>query len=150
VVKFDTEQAVAFAAVQQLVNSWAHELDMHNGLHIGDLVTEDCSYAVGGAPAQGRAAVEGFYRDRLARMLAQPEGVPTMRHTLSNLCVSFRTADEVSITFSLIFFSTAGMASGIATPDPAAVADVRMDCRRGDDEHWRIARFESNQPFRRG
>ena len=33
--------------------------------------------------------------------------------------------------------------------DPALVADVRMDCRRDDDGHWRITKFDSNPTFRR-
>ncbi len=143
------EQALAVAEVQQLINDWAHELDVNNGLHVSSLVTEDCTYAVGGAPRHGRAAVEKFYQERLARLSARPEGVPTQRHTLSNLRVSFRSASEVSITFSLVYFTTAGMASGLNHADPAAVADVRMDCRRDDDGEWRIAMFDSNQTFRR-
>lgn len=147
--KFNMEQALTVAAVQQLISDWAHELDVHNGLHISNLVTEDCLYTVGGAPRQGRAAVERFYRERLERLSARPEGVPTQRHTLSNLRVSFRTPNEVSITFSLVYFTTAGMASGLNHADPAAVADVRMDCRRDDDGQWLIAMFDSNQTFRR-
>jgi hypothetical protein len=143
------EQVLAVAAVQQLISDWGHELDMHNGLHISDLVTEDCIYVVGGATRQGRPAVQKFYQERLERLSAQPGGVPTQRHTLSNLRVSFRNPDETSITFSLVYFTTAGMASGLNHADPAAVADVRMDCRLDDDGQWRIARFDSNQTFRR-
>src|SRR5271168_1677618 len=102
------EQAVAVAAVQQLINDWAHELDVNNGLHISGLVTEDCMYTVGGATREGRAAIENFYQERLKRLAAQPAGVPTQRHALSNLRVRFRSADEVSITFSLVYFTTAG------------------------------------------
>ena len=145
--KFNIEQAVAFAAVQELINEWAHDLDMHNGLHVADLVTDDCIYGVGDTQVHGRAGVEKNYRDRLARLSANPQGVPTLRHIISNLCVTFRKADEVSITFSLVFFTTA---AGSNVPDPAAVADVRMECRKDAGEDWRIAKFDSNQPFRRG
>jgi hypothetical protein len=41
------------------------------------------------------------------------------------------------------------MASGLNHADPAAVADVRMNCRRDSDGEWRIAMFDSNQTFRR-
>src|SRR5258706_11768253 len=75
VAKFDMEQALAVAAIQQLISEWATELDVHNGLHISGLVTEDCSYTVGGTARQGRAAVEKFYQERLARLSAQPGGV---------------------------------------------------------------------------
>lgn len=143
------EQALAVLEVQQLINDWGHELDIHNGLHIAGLVTEDCKYNVAGALRQGRAAVEQFYRERLERLSAQPAGVPTHRHALSNLRVSFRGARDASITFSLVYFTTAGMSSGVNHADPAAVADVRMDCRRDHDDEWRIAMFDSNQTFRR-
>lgn len=147
--KFTLEQAADVVTVQQLIHDWAHELDTHNGLHIAELLTQDCLYVVGGASRQGRAAVETFYKARLARLAATEEGVPTLRHVLSNLRVMFRNANDVSITFSLVYFSTQGMASGHDHSDPAAVADVRMDCQRGDDGHWRIAMFDSNQTFRR-
>jgi hypothetical protein len=149
VAKFNIEQAVAVAEIQQLINDWAHELDVNNGLHIAGLVSADCKYVVGGSPREGRAAVEKFYQDRLERLSARPEGVPTQRHTLSNLRVSFRSVDEASITFSLVYFTTAGMASGLNHADPAAVADVRMDCRRDKDGPWQIAMFDSNQTFKR-
>ncbi len=143
------EQVRAVVEVQQLVNDWGHELDIHNGLHIAGLVTEDCKYTVGGALREGRASVEKFYQNRRERLSAQPDGVPTHRHALSNLRVSFRSAGEVSITFSLVYFTTAGMASGVNHADPAAVADVRMNCRRDDEGEWRIAMFDSNQAFKR-
>ena len=145
----NAEQALAIASVQQLIHDWAHELDINNGLNVRGLVTEDCTYVLGGTARQGRADVEKFYRERLARLSAQPEGVPTQRHILSNLRVSFRSPTDVSITFSLVYFTTAGMKSGLNHADPAAVADVRMDCRRDSDGEWRIAKFDSNQTFKR-
>jgi ketosteroid isomerase-like protein len=147
--KFTIEQALVVTEVQQLINDWARELDVNNGLEIAPLVTEDCVYSVGGNEHRGRPAVSKFYQDRLTRLSAQPQGVPTQRHTLSNLRVEFRASDEVSITFSLVYFTTAGMASGLNHADPAAVADVRMNCRRDSDGEWRIAKFDSNQTFRR-
>lgn len=147
--KFSIEQAVARAEVQELINEWATELDLHNGLHIAGLVTEDCSYNVGGSPRQSRAEVEKFYQERLARLSAQPDGVPTQRHILSNLRVSFSSDTAASITFSLVYFTTAGMASKLNHADPAAVADVRMNVRRDADGQWRIAMFDSGQTFRR-
>jgi uncharacterized protein (TIGR02246 family) len=149
VAKFTTEQAHAVAEIQQLINDWAFELDMHNGQHIADLVTEDCVYVLGGAAKDGRAAVVQHYADRLARLSATEEGVPIHRHALVNLRVRFLSANEASITFNLTYFSTLGMASGVEHADPAAYADVRMDCRRDPDGHWRIAMFDSNQSFRR-
>lgn len=122
---------------------------MHNGLPISGLVTEECIYILGGHRHQGRAAVEKFYHERLARLSAQPEGVPTHRHLLSNLRVNFSNDTEASITFNLVYFTTAGMPAGLNHTDAAAVADVRMKCRREDDGNWRIAKFDSNPTFRR-
>ena len=147
--KLTIEQAVTVAAVQHLINDWANELDIDNGKNIADLVTADCSYAVGPTPRQGRAEIIKFYQDRLLRLSATPEGVPIHRHALSNLRVSFQSADEVSITFTLIYFTTAGMKSGVNHADPALVADVRMICRRESDGEWRIAKFDSNPSFKR-
>jgi hypothetical protein len=149
VAKLNKEQAVAVSEVQQLINDWAYELDVHNGLEISNLITEDCIYSVRGTTLEGRTAVENFYKVRLRDLSAQPTGVPTQRHTLSNLRVSFRSANDVSIAFTLVFFTTAVMASRVNPAEPAAVADVRMDCRRGDDQEWRIAKFDSNQVLRR-
>lgn len=147
--KFTAEQAHAVVEIQQLINDWGYELDLHNGRNIADLVTEDVSYVLGGSPRDGRAAVVQFYAEREARLAATPEGVPIHRHALSNLRVSFKAADQASITFNLIYFSTLGMASGVEHADPASYADVRMDVRRDADGHWRIAKFDSNQAFRR-
>jgi hypothetical protein len=147
--RFTAEQAQAVVEIQQLIHDWGYELDIHNGKNIAEVVTEDCAYNVGGAVRNGRAEVVKFYADREARLAATPEGVPIHRHALVNLRTSFRSADEASITFSLTYFSTLGMASGVDHADPASYADVRMDCRRDADGHWRIARFESSQAFRR-
>lgn len=143
------EQSLVIASVQQLINDWAFELDVNNGMQIAALVTEDCRYIVGGTPREGRAAVEKFYKERLARLTATPEGVPIQRHLLSNLRVAFRSPTNVSITFTLLYFTTAGIAAGVNHADPAAVADVRMDCRRDQDGEWRISAFDSNQTFKR-
>lgn len=147
VANLTPEQAVAIASIQHLINDWGYELDVNNGLQIGNLVTEDCEYTVRGVLRKGRAAVEKFYRDRLEEF--GQAGPPVQRHALSNLRVSFHSPTDAAITFTLVYFTTAGMASGTNHADPAAVADVRMDVRRDADGHWRIARFDSDQVFRR-
>ena len=147
--KFTAEEAQAVVEIQQLINDWGYDLDIHNGAHIADVVTEDCAYVVGGTPRNGRAEVVQFYIDRKARLAATAEGVPIHRHALCNLRTSFRSPGEASIVFNLIYFSTMGMASGTEHADPASYADVRMEVRREADGHWRIARIESNQAIRR-
>jgi uncharacterized protein (TIGR02246 family) len=147
--RFTAEQACAVVEIQQLINDWGYELDIHNGKNVADLITEDCVYVVRGGERKGRAAVVQFYAERLAQLAATPEGVPVHRHALINLRTTFRSADEAAIAFNLIYFSTLGVAAGQDHADPASYADVRMVCRREADGHWRIARFESEQSFRR-
>ena len=149
--KFDLEQAAAVVAIQQLVHEWAHELDVHNGLAaMGDLLTADVRYNVGGALRESRDAVLAFYRERHARLAATAEGVPFHRHALHNLRTRFTAADNAEIAFGLIYFTTAGAAAGRDQADPALVSDVTMTCRREADGHWRIAAFDSALSFRRG
>jgi SnoaL-like domain len=143
------EQVVAIASIEQLINDWAYDLDVHEGLHVGSLVTEDCRYTVRAVERPGRAAVEAFYKERLATLSAQPGGAPTQRHILSNLRVNFTSATAASITFSLVYFSTMGIAAGTDHADPAAMSDVRMDVRRDTDGHWRISKFDSSMTFKR-
>lgn len=145
--KFTPEQAVAYIEIQQLINEWSYELDVFNGANIAGLITEDCSYLVRGGVRTGRDAVAAFYKERQTTLAATPEGVPIHRHMLANLRVSFTSADEAAIGFSLVYFTTAGMKSGTKHADPASTADVRMIIRRGADGHWLIAKFDSDPVF---
>lgn len=147
--KFSVEQAADVLAIQQVINEWAVELDINNGAHIGALVTEDCQYHFGPTVRAGRAEIIQHYKDRLDRLGATEEGVPVHRHVLGNFIVRFKDQDEAAVTFSLIYFSTLGMAKGQDHADPAAVADVRMKCRRAADGEWLISLFDSGQSFRR-
>jgi SnoaL-like domain len=140
--KFDLEQAIAWVAIQQLVNDWGYELDVNNGLNIADLVTDACSYTVRGVARTSRMEVAAFYKTRIGEF---PDGPPVQRHAQTNLRVQFKTADEASITFTLIYFTMAMVAAGADPADPTAVADVVMDVRRCDDGHWRISMFDSAQ-----
>jgi hypothetical protein len=150
VAKFDLEQVAAIVVIQQLVHEWAHELDVHNGLqHMGELLTEDCRYNVGGTWRENRAEVQQFYKERHARLQGTADGLPFHRHALHNLRTSFRSADQADVEFGLIYFTTAGVAAKQDHADPALVSDVRMQCRRESDGHWRISSFDSTLTFRR-
>lgn len=140
--KFTMEETMAWIAIQQLINEWGAELDVNNGLNIGDLVTENCAYTVRGIERKSRTEVEAFYKGRLAEF---PDGPPVQRHAQTNLVVRFNHDDEAAIGFTLIYFTTAIVAAGASEADPCAVADVKMTCRRCDDGHWRIAMFDSAQ-----
>lgn len=147
--QFSPQQAADVLAIQQLINEWATELDINNGANMATLVTADCHYHLGPTVRVGRDEIVGHYADRLARLGATEEGVPVHRHIQSNFVVRFAAVDEAAVTFSLIYFSTLGMAKRTDHADPAAVADVQMTCRRSTDGEWLIARFDSAQSFRR-
>lgn len=146
--KFSAEQAIAYVTIQQLIHDWADELDLRNGLQMGELVTEDCHYVVRGEPRRSGGEVVAFYQGRLKELEAAG-GAPVHRHALSNLRVDFRSDDHAAIEFKLIYFTVAGMSSGTDHADPAAFADVQMEVRREADGHWRISHFDSGQVFRR-
>jgi ketosteroid isomerase-like protein len=149
VAKFTVEQAASAMAVQQLIHDWAYELDLHDGLQIEPLLTDDCVYTVGGEARQGKAAVVQFYIDRRARLEATEAGPPVMRHPITTLRVMLTGEDSADVTFNIVFFSGFG-ATPITMAGPVAVADVTMSVRRDADGEWRIARFDSWQPFRAG
>lgn len=140
--KFTVEETMAWVAIQQLINEWGAELDVNNGLNIGDLVTEDCAYTVRGMERTSREDVKAFYKGRLAEF---PDGPPTQRHAQTNLVVKFTSTDEADIAFTLVYFTTAIVAAGASEADPCAIADVTMTCRRCEDGHWRISMFDSAQ-----
>ncbi len=143
--KFDLEQTASWVAIQQLINDWAFELDGNNGLNIGELVAEECHYTVRAVARLSRDDVKAFYKMRLAEFADAGKEPPVQRHVQSNLRVQFKSADEASITFTLVYFTAAMIAAGADAADPTAVADVVMDVKRGDDGHWRIFLFDSVQ-----
>jgi SnoaL-like domain len=147
--QFSVEQAANVLAIQQVINEWAAELDINNGVNMAKLVTADCRYHFGPTVRVGRDEIVQHYTDRYARLDAAEEGVPVHRHVQANFIVHFTGADAAAVTFSLIYFSTLGQAKGTEQADPAAVADVRMECRRSADGEWLISMFDSGQSFRR-
>ena len=147
--KFTAEQAHAYVEIQQLIGDWAFELDHHHGKNIADLITPDCLYVIGGGARKGAEAVTKWYEDRIARLSATAEGLPTQRHAIMNLRARFRNADEASLTFNIIQFTTRGNPMGTQHSDPRAFGDARMDVRRNAEGHWLIAMFDANSSFRK-
>ena len=145
--KFSAEQAADVAAIQQVINEWGDELDSNSGLKMtdADVLTQDCRYFVGGEWREGLGATAQFYKDRWDRLVAAG-GAPVMRHIHSNFRVRFTGADEAEVGFLLLFFARVGTPP-FDTCDPAAQAEVQMQCRREADGHWRIAMFNSGQTF---
>lgn len=149
--RFSAGEAADVLAIQQVINEWGDELDQNSGLKIldADVLTPDCRYFVGGEWREGIGAVAQFYVDRMARLTAAG-GAPVMRHIHSNYRISFTAGDHAEVGFLLLFFAKAGDPPFVGYCDPLAVADVRMECRRDADGHWRISRFDSGQIFQRG
>ena len=149
--KFSAEQAAAVAAIQQVINDWGDELDQNSGLRMteADVLTRDCRYFVGGEWRDGLEATAQFYRERWDRLTAG-DGAPVMRHIHSNYRVTFTADDHAQVGFLLVFFAKVGEPPFIGYSDPLAVADVRMECRREADGHWRFSLFDSGQIFRKG
>lgn len=150
--KFSAGQAADVLAIQQVINEWGDELDINSGTRIteADVLTQDCSYFVGGDWREGLPAAAQWYRDRMARLRATEAGPPTMRHLHCNYRITFTDKDHARVGFLLLFFAKTGEPPFVGYCDPQAVADVRMECRRDADGHWRISRFDSGQIFRRG
>ena len=148
--RFTAEEAASAMAIHQLIHDWAYELDINDGLKIAPLLTEDCVYTVGGEPRHGRAAAVQFYIDRRKRLEATEAGPPVMRHPITTLRVVFAAPDRAEVTFNIVFFSGLGTPPITAMKGPTAVADVTMTVARDGEGEWRIARFDSWQPFRAG
>lgn len=149
--KFSAEQTASVLAIKQVIYEWGDELDLHNGetMPERDVLTKDCDYFVGGEWRNGIDAVKAFYDSRIA---AQREAgaVMVMRHFITNMKVAFLSETHAKVDFLLLFFAKAGDPPFIGYCDPLATADVWMECRREDDGHWRISRFNSTQTFIRG
>jgi SnoaL-like domain len=152
--RFDKETGISAIELHQLIADWGHELDMNGGLAIARLLTEDCTYIVGGVPYRGHAPVTKFYTDRGERVRTlQKDGVRTQRHTISNLRVAFQDPSHATVTFIIVNYSAEGNPPVLGLTGPTIVADCRMDCRRETDGEWRISLFDSapmfvgNDPF---
>ena len=149
--KFTVEQAADVLAVKQAVYEWGDQLDIENGESISTCgcMSKEVQYFVGGEWRNGIDAVQAFYSGRIA---AQREAgaVMCMRHFITNMKVSFTSDGHAKADFLLLFFAKAGDPPFVGYCEPIATADVWMECRREDDGHWRITRFDSKQIYIRG
>lgn len=149
--KFTSEQAADVLAIKQVIYDWADELDVNDGLKIKEsgVLTDDVRYFVGGEWREGVDAVAEFYSSRRKR-LEEANAVPVMRHQIMGIRVYFDAADKARTGYQLLFFAKPGTPPISGYCDPLATADVRMECTRGADGHWRISMFDSGQIFVRG
>ncbi len=147
-VQFTAEQAVAAASITQLVNLWASELDLNDGLSIAPMVAANCEYTVRGEPRQGREEVVKFYQQRMEEMQAAPTGLPFQRHVISNLLFQFNDDGRVDASFLLTYYAAFRKPPIEGFEGPVAVADCKMQfCQ--EEGGWKIARFTSVQNFYR-
>lgn len=147
-MRLDMEQTMTIVAVQQLIYSWARELDFNEGLGMSELIAQSCKYRVRGSVREGPEAVSSFYRERLEQ-LEQAGGAPTQRHVVSNVIVAPDGPDRAEVTFSLVYFASSQKPPVTDFKGPIAVADCMMTCVREGDGHWRISMFDSSQSFQR-
>ena len=149
--KFSAEQAADVLAIKQVIYEWADELDVNDGLKIGEasVLAQDVRYFVGGEWREGVDAVAAFYSSRKERLEAAG-GAPVMRHQIMGVRVSFESADMARTGYQLLFFAKVGSPPIAGYCDPLATADVRMEIKREADGHWRISMFDSGQIFQRG
>lgn len=151
--RFDKDSAVSALEIQQLINEWSNELDIHGGANVAGLCTPDCDYYVGGNLFKGSDPINAFYAARNVRVAEQQkDGIRTQRHSISNIRVYFTDADHAKGEFTLVNYSHEGKPP-VPLNGPTIVADVRMEFARGSDQEWRISLFDSvplfigNDPF---
>ena len=147
---FNAERAIDTVAIQQLLAHWAKDVDEHQGVGVGPMLTEDCSYNVPARSYSGREAVVAYYEARFADLTASPTGVPGQRHILANLCIDFVHADEAKVSFVMVYFTALSANVGNSPADPALVGDGDMVVRREADGAWRIARLDTEVVVMRG
>lgn len=141
--KFNAVQTVDVVAIHQLLAEWAKEIDENQGVGIGPMLTDDCAYNLPVKAYKGRSEVVAYYRARVAELSATPEGVPTQRHVLANLCVDFTGADAAKVSFVMTYYTGLSTSSGNSPADPALVGDGDMIVQRESDGEWRIAGLDT-------
>lgn len=142
--------AGAVAAITQLMNEWAHEVDANygRGMVEADLLTPDCRAKLEDKWISGRDAIGAFYKARFAG-IKPGEPAPIIRQLLSNFRIALANENEAKVGLNLLLFFKVGTVPFSDYCDPVEVADVRAECRRGADGHWRISMLDSDRIFRR-
>ncbi|MDP1736202.1 MAG: nuclear transport factor 2 family protein [Caulobacter sp.] len=148
--KFDAQQAAAFTAITQLINEWGYEVDTNYGRSIkqANVLTKDCRCEFAGQWIRGLDDVAKFYAEHDERLAAR-EGAAVIRQIVTNFRVGFTSEAEAEAGFTLLLFAKVGEVPFSDYCDPVEVADVRVDCRREADGHWRISMLDSDRIFRR-
>jgi len=147
--RFEAEQAAAVVSITQVINEWGYEVDTNFGRSMAqaNVLTKDCRCKLEGQWIEGLDEIAKFYRERYARVEAG-EGASVIRQILTNLRVSFTSETAAKAGFVLLLFAKVGEVPFSDYCDPVEVADVRVDCRREADGHWRISLLDSDRIFR--
>ena len=148
--KFNAEQAIAIAAITQVMNEWVYEVDTNYGRAMAqaDVLTRDCRCKLEGQWITGLDEIAKFYKTRSAGIKAG-EAAPVIRQLVTNFRISFTSETEAKVGLTLLLFAKVGKVPFSDYCDPVEVADVRADCRREADGHWRISLLDSERIFRR-
>jgi hypothetical protein len=133
----DTLHAVI--ELQQLVINYWHEVDFNDARNLTDLYTEDCTYFSGkDINYKGHEGIERFYANSRA---IRGDGARSVRHSASNIKVTVHDRDRGSVWYLLTTYAAYGVAPIETAIAPSQITDINVDCVRGADGVWRIAKF---------
>lgn len=142
--KFDIESAVAVIELQQMIADYWAECDFNAGRDAASFYTEDCVAEVSVGTVRGRDGITKYYADMADRQ-AQSGG-RTTRHVAVNVRIFLQDKDRATIKCQTIGFAGGGKVP-VAGTAPAAVSDMRIECRRDADGQWRFFEYVASPKF---
>jgi hypothetical protein len=146
--RFTPESAAAVVELEQMILDWCREIDFNGGRKATEYFTEDCVAESGAISFRGHAGVKKYYGDRLDFIRAnQKDGVRTTRHTVLNLHTSVADKDHATVNCYIITFGGEGKPPVMSGTAPITISDTQLDCVRGADGNWRIAKFTASPSF---
>ena len=142
------ETALITMQLQQLLMEFAHELDLNDGLKMGEFYTKDGTFILRDSVYRGRSAIIKFYKDYAARVIAEEkDGVRTQRHSFVNIRASVEDSNHAALYFISLNYSAGGRPPVPNLTGPRTLIDCHMKCRRGTAGRWRIAEFSNKRIF---
>jgi len=123
--------ALWYALYNLEVRHW-HDVNHNQGATAHDLYTEDGLFSVGETRHEGREAIREFYAWRRTR------GARVARHIVNNLSFSLDADGRTAwVTGTITLFAADGSPS-LPSKAPTMVADLKNECRLGEDSQWRF------------
>ncbi len=144
--KFDPETEIAAVELKQMLVDYWSEVDLNEGVNIGEFYAEDCVATLSAGALEGRAAITKYYAD-LAENRRVKGGGRTVRHTFMSPKVVFTDKARATISWLTVGYAGPGAPPVMDATKPVAVSDSRFECRREPDSQWRIVGFHSKPQF---